>query len=252
MKKNIFGKIIYIVTLSVLMLSLSGCALIPELSLTQEQNELIAEYAAGLLVKYQLGHSMGMVPVSASDLIDEDEAEVAIEEMVAEEEPDVEDVSEEVTEIDSVSDAVEMVVSTTPIGEVLGALPLDVSYDRFEATDKYPEDGSEDLFFSMQAADGNELLILHFLIRNNSDEDSECDLMSNGVKSRLIVNDGERIPAQATILEDDIFNYSGIIEGNGFADAVMVFEVPRGTAENVSSLKLVLSNSDGENVYNLQ
>ena len=255
MRNNSLRKITYVIISSLLISCLSGCSLIPELTLTEEQSELIAEYAAGLLVKYQIGHSMGLVPVSASDLIEEDTPEAAtIDELIgiAPAEEDSSEADAEDLLADNPEDGtIEMVSSNIPISEVFGTPNFDISTGSYELTGVYPKEESDELIFSMQASPGMELMVVHFNITNPASESAECNLMSGDVKARAIVNNGERIAAQVTILDNDLLNYDETIDGGASVDAVLVFEVPGETEAELSSLNIILDGAAGENIYNI-
>ena len=45
-------------------LLLTGCELVPSVNLTEEQSELVVEYAAGLLMKYDANHVNGLMKIT--------------------------------------------------------------------------------------------------------------------------------------------------------------------------------------------
>ena len=54
--------LIYIMVSVILSLNLIGCG--ESVNLTEEQTELVSEYAAGLLLKYEKGHAIGLSRVA--------------------------------------------------------------------------------------------------------------------------------------------------------------------------------------------
>lgn len=253
MKNKTIKKIAYILVVSLMMSMLTGCSFIPELQLTQEQSELIAEYSAGLLCKYQIGHTMGLTPLSARDF--QVAAPVVVEEPVSEEtieesEPsqaEYEDVS-----VDNPADGeIEMVSSNIPIGSVYGLDNVDISYTYYEFTEIYPKQESDDLVFSMQATPGNQLLVVHFDMTNLNAEPLDINMTTGTVKARVTINGGSRIPAQFTILDSDLQNFVGTLDGGSVADVVLVFDVPVNEYEEISSINIILKGEEGENLYRL-
>ena len=256
MKKSLLRRIAYVSICAMVMSLATGCSLIPELGLTEEQNELVAEYAAGLLVKYQLGHSMGLTPLSATDFIEEPEVVPEVEpENVDGEETAVDETSEagDIPEssVGEEADASETVSSSVPMNEVFNAQGFSVTPTGYEVEIVYPRSDSDNLIFSMQATPGMELLVIHFDVSNLGETETECNLLAGGVKARAIIDKGNRIPAQATILENDLLNMDTVIEPYGVRDGVLVFEIPEGTGETLTSLDLVLNGAEGENLYRL-
>lgn len=244
---------LFIVVSMIVCLCFSGCSMFPSVSLTEEQNELVAEYAAGVLMKYDANHKMGLMPVSeiAEDDIEEEPSEIVVE-------PVQEEVEEQnVTVIESAEPDVDLsgesvvVESTKSISDVFGTTGFDILYNKMDVTKIYPEEESEDLVFSMQASPGNMLMVLHFNVTNLNDSVSMFQPGNSGVKSRVVVNAGDRVPAQFTILLNDLLSYSGEFAPYGMEDMVMVYEIPEDVAASISTLKLVLVGSDGDNIYNI-
>ena len=66
------------------------------------------------------------------------------------------------------------------------------------------------------------------------------------------MNGGERIPAQTTILMNDLLTYKEEIAGYGMVDTVIVFEVPESIKDSIESVNLILVGSDGENTYTIK
>lgn len=259
MKKSILKRISYIACCVLIMCSFSGCSLIPELSLTQEQNELVAEYAAGLLVKYQIGHQMGLTPLSAYDFMPEpevvlptdEETDVAVDSAEIEESAaDAESAQEPAIEVQD--DNVEETTSSgVPMSDVFGATGFSITPTGYEVAQVYPSNNTEELVFSMQAAPDKELMVIHFEVSNIGEAEAECNLMLGGVKARAIINKEGRTPAQATILDNDLLNMDVMVDAYSSVDGVLVFEVTEGTTTEMTSLDLVLSNAEGEKLYRL-
>ena len=234
---------------------LSGCALFPEVDVTEEQSKLIAEYAAGLLLKYESGHQIGLEKISDEPLEEapvEETAEALTEEnSTIPEEPS--DTEESLAAQEQAADAPEAIQagSAVPLAEAMGLSGFDVTYENYEICDIYPETESEDMFFSMQAAPGKELMIVHFNLTNQSDSEQLCDMVDSDVMFRLVVNGNERINEQMTILLNDLKQYQDSVAGFGMADTVLVFEIEEGAQDSFESLQLLVKDNDVENLYPL-
>lgn len=260
MKKNYLSKISYMIIAMMTCVLLAGCSLVPSLNLTQEQEDLIAEYAAGQLVKYEKGHAMGMVPVTAEELTEEPEVssndmnagtEIPVQTEDSEDHTQVEEPGTPVVDdFNYTSESLGGVVpSNVPIGQVFGVEGFDITYSNFELQKIYPPQEDDNLIFSMQASNGKLLLVVHFNLTNGNDSACGFDAASSDIKARISVNGGERIPAQTTILLNDLLTYRDEIAPFAMVDSVMVFEVPESYESGINSLNLILVGPSGENEY---
>lgn len=230
--------------------SFTGCGLFPEVDVTEEESRLIAEYAAGLLLKYESGHEIGLEKIK-EEPIEEAPVEETMNE-AGEEAAPAPTVEESIPETQETAEAALPAGSAVPMAEAMGLSGFDVTFKNYEVCDIYPEEESEDMFFSMQAAPGKDLLIAHFDVVNSSENDQLCNMVDSDVMFRLIVNDSERINEQMTILLNDLKQYQDTIAGFGTVDTVLVFEIEEGAQENFTSLQLLVKDGDTENTYPLQ
>ncbi len=249
-------------------LMLSGCGMIPSLNLTEEQSNLVAEYAAGKLIEYVKGHPGGLM-----NLEDVDRSEVnpglKKEEEEAEELPpllpgsdeipapappdeivpnDDEGFTPESSGEEALVDA--PVVDTPPaksLAEALGIEGADLTYDHYERAVTYPD--NTELAFTMKAAPGKELLIVHFVLSNPGGSDINAYTDSSNFKVRMMVNGTDKIRGDVTFLDNDLMNYQGLLTPDAQVDSVLVFEVKEGT--EINSMDLLIVDDDAENKYPL-
>lgn len=239
-------------------LNLSGCGLVASTGLTENEEELVAEYAAGVIMRYSADKKGGfgnLKPTPAPIFVP------PADEGIEPAEPDDMDSSDdffdeasgnedEMTDMsqDMPGQEVETVAG---ISGILGLDGFDVTYAGYEVADIYPpaEDGV--LSFSMQAEEGKKLLVLHFDVTNTGTEDKLCDVLNNNVKFRVSVNGGSRINEQMTILLNDLTSYSETVAAGQKEDTVLVFEVAPSVVEQVNSLTLIMVGNGGESTVNL-
>ena len=269
MNDKLRRKIIYAVLVMVSAVMLAGCDLVPTLEMSEEQSNLIAEYAAGKLLEYAKGHPGGLMileDVDRSDVnpgMQKEEEEVSellppldgepIPEMPSDDSadplPDQGDTAD-VPDQDALVDTPEAIseAPSKPLEEALGISGATLAYGYYEVASTYPPNDTE-IAFSMKAASGKELLILHFALSNPTDQDVEVHTDSDNFKVRLNLNGGERLRGDVTFLDNDLMNYSGVLTGGSSVDAVLVFEIPEG--EEVSSMDLLIVVDGNEEKYNL-
>jgi len=224
-------------------LLLTGCELVPSVNLTEEQSELVVEYAAGLLMKYDANHVNGLMKITDDPIIvlspkqDEKKEDKAVDAAIVEASDSVSAASIEVLP--------EMAVA-------LGIPDFSVTYQDYEICDIFPETETEKLVFSMQAQEGYQLLILHFDLTNPSDNPMECDVVTNAPLIRLLVNDSERVNMQTTILINDLGSYKETVDAGATKETVLVFEVSNSVADNlISKLDLIIKTEDSDYTYPL-
>ena len=252
-------------------LALAGCSSPVTIELSEEESNLIAEYAAGKLVEYVRGHPGGLMILEDVDRADVNPG-MQKEEL---EEPDNPPMPDSLPAPDmpqddtgdgsfdegagSIQDAdgsdapadVPEDIATVPSVALEDALGTDgamLTYTYYETASHYPENDTE-IAFSMKAAAGKELLILHFDMSNPTDGDIEVVTDSDNFKVRLMLNGSTRLRGDVTFLENDLMNYHGILAAGETVDSVLVFEIPEG--EEVSSMDLLIVTDDGEEQYSL-
>lgn len=250
-------RISLLVIVTTMGLQLTGCSLIPEVDVTEEQSGLIAEYAAGLLLKYESGHEIGLEKLTEEPITDEN-AETAIEGTPIEEsapgveQADNQDALNAATEVLQNDNTAPITSSAVPLASALGLDGFEISYQSYEICDFYPKEESDAMIFSMQAAPNKDLLIVHFNLTNVTESDQMCDMVDSDVMFRLIINDSERINEQTTILLNDLKVYQDMVTGYGTVDTVLVFEIEKGSQDSFETLQLLVKNGDQENTYALQ
>ncbi len=186
------GKVLGLIAISAMLLT--GCVdAMPEL--TAEQSDIIAEYAAGLLLKYSPRYQYRIV--SEEELA----AAVTVEQEVSEPETELDSESEpiqvstentqEVSSEDMPVDQEKETVQVQPAEDVdfaaeLGIDDVIIRYQSFEVCSSYPQDSTG---YSVDAAKDKKLLILHFDVEGLPEQDVNCNFFDYDLKMRVTVND---------------------------------------------------------------
>ena len=269
MRKKSHRLISYILLCSFICTSLTGCGLVPSLNLTEEQSTLIAEYAAGKLVEYIKGHPGGLMKLEDIDRADvnpgmkkEEEPELLPPALPGTDETEVtpptpeEIVPDDQREFEIEPPAGDEALVDAPavdaapdktIAQALGIEGAVVTYDRYEVLETYPD--NTELAFTMKAAPGKELLIVHFILSNPTDSEINAYTDSSNFKVRLMLNGGEKLRGDVTFLDNDLMNYQGLLTPGAQVDSVLVFEVSNGS--QIQSMDLLIVEDGGENKYPL-
>lgn len=223
-------------------LFMTGCGAMPDL--TQEETELISEYAVGVLLKYDKNHGSRLVDTSENDVEATLTPEELPEEPVPEEEPENLPETTEIVDVSQDEETMEPVVSS--VEEYYGISDVTIQYTGYELTDSYPSMAEgEDLFFSMDATPGTQLLVLKFQANNTGSTDKEMDMLGYGARFRVSVNGESSKGALATMLLNDMQTFDDVIPAGSSIELVSIVEVPRDMV--VNSIDFILRGNE-ENV----
>ncbi len=237
------GKVLGLFAMSAMLLT--GCIdAMPEL--TAEQSDIVAEYAAGLLLKYSSNYNY--------KIADEEEVLAALAARQESIEPETE--SEEGTEPETDSEQTEDVTNqdTSPLepeteteveqiqfvadldfAAELGIDDLIIRYQSFEICSSYPGDNTG---FSVDAAQDKKLLVMHFDMEGLPEEDVDCNLFDYDIKMRVNINDTGSTSVLSTLIPNDLGTYMDVVPAGEIVDVVAVAEIEDLTAEEIQTLTL--------------
>lgn len=227
---------------------LTGCGgAMPEL--TEEENEIITEYAVSLLLKYDKYYSSRLVDLSAYEEQQDIEQNEPEENNALEDEPIPED-NNELSE--SNTEVVDVIEEASTIEEFYGIEGFSFQYMGCDLKSEYPEmtENETEAYFAMQATPGMQLLVLKFQVNNLSGSDRELDMLSYDTKTRVTVNGESSKSTLSTMLLNDLHTYKGVVGENGSIELVAIVEVPEGTY--IESLSLTLRNDSDSAELSLQ
>lgn len=236
-----------ILALSIVLL-LSGCGTqMP--NLTEEQNRQVAEYAAGLLMKYDTKHASRLLSdaelekelARLQELARRKEELAALEqERKEEQEREKEQKEQALSEIPVIEQG-----ANGPAGQYIedfyGIDGITIRYQGYEITDAYPQ-GGEGVYFRMQASSGKKLLVVKFTASNNTAEEKSLDMISLMPRFKIGINGETARYALSTLLLDDLANYRGTLAAGEEVQLVLMAEVSEELAGNINSISLIMQN----------
>lgn len=228
----------------------TGCGQV--IDLTDEENHLIAEYAAELLLKYDRNYDTRYNP------------------------DELEDTTETMTETDATTEATTEVVSTTEaatteqdapadgqttqaqpvtdeavkedigatvdsdfdIAAFVGESRISVRYAYYMVVDSYPSYDQDGMYIEVQAPEGYKLLVLKFEVENKTNEDQAVDLYNKDVNYNIVVNNSRTTKQMLTILADDLYTYDKTIQASSREETVLLYTVSDSVANKWTDLKL--------------
>lgn len=228
----------------------TGCGQV--IDLTDEENHLIAEYAAELLLKYDRNYDTRYNPDELEDttetMTETDATTEATTEMVttteaATTEQDV-PADGQTTQAQPVTDeAVKEDIGATvdsdfDIAAFVGESRISVRYAYYMVVDSYPSYDQDGMYIEVQAPEGYKLLVLKFEVENKTNEDQAVDLYNKDVNYNIVVDNSRTTKQMLTILADDLYTYDKTIQASSREEAVLLYTVSDSVANKWTDLKL--------------
>lgn len=198
---------------------LSGCGK-SEVELTNEQNDMIAEYIAGALLRYDMQYEEKLLYTSAEDEIEPEDEKTPLP---AETEPPVSEPVEGLEPEDDYTGQIEE-VSYTGLNETIGLDGVEIAYKDSDFYSSYPK--KENDYFVIEAGVSKKLMVARFQLTNTSDETKKVDLSDAGISYLLKLGENEYKPL-LTALPDDLRYLTTEIKAGKKKTVVVVFEVPK-------------------------
>lgn len=244
------GKIIGVLAISACMLT--GCIdSMPDM--TEEQSELVAEYAADMLLKYSPNYHYRIADEEEVASAETEMETSQEEETTQEESQPSQDLSQtgmgETVSVDaeaSVEDGAEY-----DLAAFFGMDQFSIMYASCEVTDAYPN-AESGVGFSVTAPQGYNLLVLHFDVENLGEEAAQCDLFDQISKVSVNVNDAGYVQALSTLLTNDLTTYMEDIPAGEVADAVVVVPVEQTDLDEIQTAVMQITTQDSVVNINLE
>lgn len=228
----------------------TGCGQV--IDLTDEENHLIAEYAAELLLKYDRNYDTRYNPDELEDttetMTETDAATEATTEVVTTTEAATTEqdapADGQTTQAQLVTDeAVKEDIGATvdsdfDIAAFVGESRISVRYAYYMVVDSYPSYDQDGMYIEVQAPEGYKLLVLKFEVENKTNEDQAVDLYNKDVNYNIVVDNSRTTKQMLTILADDLYTYDKTIQASSREETVLLYTVSDSVANKWTDLKL--------------
>lgn len=258
MKKKIICTFLIAITVM-----LTGCgALVSLPDISSEEEGLITEYAAGLILKYDTKFVKGNLldeDVLAKEEVKEKDAREkerayrkAAEEYLAkkeaakkEEEKNKNTDSSDKDGSASDGDAVAASEQTIDnIASFYGIEGFSVVYKGYELCESY----SDSSMMGVDASAGKQLIVLNFDVANVSSETQNFDMFYRNPSFYLSIDGGKKVKMQGTLMFDDMSSYVGELEAGSSKSMVLIFDID----SDISSIgNIVLTAKNGSDKGNM-
>lgn len=229
-----------LIGMSALLCMLCGC--LETTPLTNDEMDVVAEYAASLLLKYDSGFDSPLY--YGNDM--EEEIQVTptlMPEKTPTTTPAITSYPEKDPEITTpaptpvqYSDA----EITKQLTEMIAVEDITVSCESYEIMDSVVSND----YFSLQAKNGRKYVVVMFRLKNNSNQEAVFDASGKGLSYSIDINTSVKSRVSLSMLENDLQYMPITVPANGMAEAVLVFEI---ADMQIDTLHLLISDKE-ENV----
>lgn len=213
-----------------LSLCLSGCGSSEDVTLDDEQNELIAQYAAGRILQNNPDYEQGYKDTEAKkqdnteESTETTETATTTETASQSEEPTTTAVTESTTE------ATTETPSVTDLSDLFEKQKLQVNYKGVRIKSSYSD--SSKVTSAVEAGNGKKLLIVELSVKNLSKTKNTVDMIESSVSYTLHTSEGDVEP-MLTLLDNDFAVYQQSFDAGASKKAVLLFEVSKNVADSV-------------------
>lgn len=219
-------------------LLLGGCGEAPY-ELTEKEENVIVNYAAHVVTKYNSYQKEGLAYVEPEDTEEaagvEDSAENApVSDTPENNTPEAGDIA------GGEASVLESAALAASLADLFGAPGLEFDYVGARLSDSYVED----TYFAMYPDEGKQYLILGIDITNVGDAPAVVSYTTEASAFQVVVNHEITSSAETTILPEDFAIFEGTLQPGETRETLLLFQVPV-SVTSVDSLDLVVSA--GEN-----
>ncbi len=237
---------------------LVGCEKVIEL--TDDETQLIAEYAAELLLKYDINYvdRIDDGNQKAEELASEalEESTERLTEQSTEQERTSEEATTEGMETTS-GEATNETFEANPVGTesniaiIAGIEGVDITFREYSIVDKYPATDEQGEFIYLEASEGYQLLVLHFDVVNNTQDIVSFSLLDKEIDYRIVCNGSKAANPMLTILMDDLGTLETNVEPGVQQEAVLVFQVSDSMQAELNTMDLYVTYNGMDNMINI-
>ncbi|MBR3307028.1 MAG: hypothetical protein IKI75_07240 [Lachnospiraceae bacterium] len=240
----------------------AGCTTnyIPDLS--DEEMQMVEEYAANLLLKYDRNYkatTISQEEFEAKKAKMERLAAVRAQikeqkEREAQEKQEQEAASSEGGDGDEGSEGGGRSSGPvyTDIDEFFGINDFDIEYSGFSVSESYPEDrAADDWQGTVHASAGCSLVVVRFNVTNKIGEEAVLDMTAIAPRFTFRFNGSSSKASMMTLLLNDLSNYRETLQPGETREAVLVTELTADQAAGIESLTMIMKTGDSRAEHTL-
>ncbi len=232
---------------------LTGCNTVRDLS--EDETRLIAEYAASVLLKYDINYT---------DRIDE--GDKALEDKKSEESED-QSTQEEVTTQEDTSaaseagggnagkekdtDSAASMGTESDIAKIAGINGVSITYKDYLLTKEYPTGEENSEAVDLETEEGYQLLVLRFKVACTSESPVDISLLDKAIEYQVICNGNLAAQPMLTILTEDLGTFDMTVQPEKEENAVLVFQIADDVKEKLETIDLKIHYNGTDNMITI-
>lgn len=217
---------------------LAGCA--KKVELTEEEQDLVAEYAAQIVLKHDKNYNSKLKEVETEETVKEDSSDKPSD---ITDDNNIETVSDDNIHTDNANNA-------ASLSDAFGFTGLTIEYTGYQVVDSYPQ--TSDMAFVLNPTGDMKLLILKFNVKNNTDSTVDVNMMPVETVLKSVVNDNSKYNALVTLLMDGLNTFSGPVNAGESQELVLAFHTPFQDDGSIESLSLQVSKDGSTSIFDLK
>lgn len=233
----------------------TGCGKVTDL--TDEETQLIAEYSANLLLKYDAKYvdRIDEGEKDAKEMTSEEEEQITTEaattETVTEEPKQGTDLNGGINQDNTSPEESAGAGRESDIAKIAGVEGVSITYDSYLITDHYPDSGDMEQLVNVQASEGYQLLVVRFKVAGEKEGVVDVSLADKGLEYRIVCNGTKAAVPMLTILPDDLGTLTTSIDNGQEQEAVLVFQLSDSVKEQLESIELYIQYNNIENAIKI-
>ena len=221
-------------------LLLGGCGT-QMYDLSEDEENLVVQYSAHILAKYNIEQKDGMTAASSEETQETQKQDSQMPESQNTQSADNNMASDDTGETQTQG------METMPNAEAIGhASGLTVSYKGYRVQNIYQEGD----YFAVTPEDGNKLVVMKFEIKNKGKKKVRLDTEKLGITFYACFDGKNRIKETASLGTRSLSSYGETIRGGKKKTAVLLFQIPKDQADKISGETLYAEIKD--TIYSLK
>lgn len=204
---------------------LTGCSA-SVISLNDNENKAVARYIADKLLQNDINYKKTQLVYMEPAIEQPSELHESVEPAQGTEEPTQEPAQPPVTDsTDSSETSVDGVEGMVGWDEFFTTDEWSIKYSTYDTYKSYPADSD---VYTIDASEGNQLLVLFFDVKNLTDEKIKIDLSDAGLKYKFYIGQTGYSPCIAVLENGGLLYLKTSIPAGKTGRAELIFEVPEG------------------------
>jgi len=193
--------------------------------LSEANTNIVAEYMAGMLLKYDKNYSSSLINYRETDEISDtgykEDREVETVKESEDNENDIVNNEENNNESNNEGNTQD---TDYALSEIIGKQDFDIQYTGYRTADAL-SDNETNSVFSVEAKEGYTFFVAEFSVENKTDRDKVFDLSKSTLKYRLDINNETTYKPQSVLLENNLLFININVKAGEKISAILVFEI---------------------------